>query len=46
MVISDAIRDHLLMEPEDEVIVLGDLNDYDDEVVDAAGELDHPISKV
>ncbi|KNC99470.1 uncharacterized protein SPPG_05705 [Spizellomyces punctatus DAOM BR117] len=44
-VISNAIQRHLLTQSHDEVIVLGDFNDYDDEVVDAAGELDHPISK-
>ncbi|KAJ3042981.1 hypothetical protein HDV00_006288 [Rhizophlyctis rosea] len=43
--IARAVESHLHTYSSDEVIVLGDLNDFDEEVVDAAGELDHPISK-
>ncbi|TPX56729.1 hypothetical protein PhCBS80983_g04336 [Powellomyces hirtus] len=44
-VLADTIRAHLAENPSDQVIVLGDFNDYDDEVLDAAGVIDTPISQ-
>jgi exonuclease III len=44
------MRDYLLshadLSKDDQIIVLGDFNDYDPEIVDAAGPLDRPISDV
>ncbi|KAJ3083840.1 hypothetical protein HK102_000857 [Quaeritorhiza haematococci] len=45
VVVSQLIKKQLSQHPSDTVIVLGDFNDYDAEVEDAAGEIDHPISK-
>ncbi|KAI9102824.1 Endonuclease/exonuclease/phosphatase [Phlyctochytrium arcticum] len=44
-IISNNIKTHLNRNNGDEVIVLGDLNDYDEEIVDAAGAVDQPISR-
>ncbi|KAJ3057185.1 hypothetical protein HK097_011190 [Rhizophlyctis rosea] len=43
--IAQHVSSHLRAYNNDEVIILGDLNDFDDEVLDAAGEVDHPISR-
>ncbi|KAJ3162990.1 hypothetical protein HDU88_006483 [Geranomyces variabilis] len=44
-VIADVIRAHVENHPADEVLVMGDFNDYDDEILDAAGPIDTPISQ-
>ncbi|KAJ3004472.1 hypothetical protein HKX48_001203 [Thoreauomyces humboldtii] len=44
-VLADAVRAHIANNPQSEVIILGDFNDYDDEVMDAAGAIDTPISQ-
>ncbi|RKO83786.1 hypothetical protein BDK51DRAFT_49680 [Blyttiomyces helicus] len=45
-VLAGAVRALREEAPRDEVLVLGDLNDFDEGVVDAAGEVDRPISLI
>ncbi|KAI8816404.1 Endonuclease/exonuclease/phosphatase [Fimicolochytrium jonesii] len=44
-VLSQAIQAQLSSFPSDEVIIMGDFNDYDDQIIDAAGVIDTPISQ-